>query len=267
METAGVVGVGAMGTVIVERHRGAGLRVLAYDVSDAAMARAATLGAELYPSPAAVAREADVVGVMVRNDDQMLDAVLGKESVLEGLAAGKVLLLHSTIHPAVTRQIAAAARAQGVDVLDACISARPDAFRAGQAACIVGGEPAVVERVRPHLEQLGQIYHIGPLGAGNVAKIVHNLVVVSQRMILHEALQIAAAAGIPYTQELALLRRLPPALDAPDDTLNPRTWVPTGHGSNLFEQILPPAARLAAELELDLPITRLLASEGNPYAR
>ena len=267
MNTAGVVGVGAMGTVIVERHRGAGLRVMAYDVSEAAMDRAAALGAEPCPSPAAVGNTADVVGVMVRTDEEMLDAVLGSGGVLEGLSAGKVLLLHSTIHPSVTRQIAAAAQAKGVDVLDACISARPDEFRAGKAACIVGGDPSVVERVRPHLEQLGTIYYMGPLGAGNVAKIVHNLVVVSQRMILHEALQIAEAAGISYAHELELLRRMPPVLAGPDEPLNPWTWVPTGHGGNLFEQILPPAHRLADELGLDLPITRLLASEGNPYAR
>jgi 3-hydroxyisobutyrate dehydrogenase-like beta-hydroxyacid dehydrogenase len=266
MGTAGVVGVGAMGTVIVERHRRAGLQVLAYDVSNAALERAAALGAEPCPSPAAVGRAAEDVGVLVRTDEQMLNAVLGPGGVLEGLTSGKVLLLHSTIHPSVTRQIATAAQAKGVDVLDACISARPDEFRAGKAACIVGGDPAVVERVRPHLEQLGQIYYMGPLGSGNVAKIVHNLVVVSQRMILHEALQIAEAAGIPYQHELELLRRMPPLLASPDETLNPRTWVPTGHGGNLFEAILPPADRLADELGLDLPITRLLASEGNPYA-
>jgi 3-hydroxyisobutyrate dehydrogenase-like beta-hydroxyacid dehydrogenase len=265
--TAGVVGVGAMGAVIVERHRGAGLRVLAYDVSDAAMALAATLGAETCASPAAVGQAADVVGVMVRTGDQMLDAVLGDDGVLAGLSEGKVLLLHSTIHPGVTRQIAAAAQAKGVDVLDACISARPDDFRAGEAACIVGGDPRVVERVRAHLEQLGRIYYMGPLGAGNVAKIVHNLVVVSQRLILHEALQISEAAGIPYTDELDLLRRMPPALNAPDEALNPQAWTPVGHAGNLFEQILPPASRLVEELELDVPITRLLASEGNPYAR
>src|SRR4051812_41706557 len=137
MGTAGVVGVGAMGTVIVERHLDAGLQVLAYDVSAAAMERAAALGAEPCPSPAAVGKAAEIVGVMVRTDEQMQDAVLGDGGVLAGLTSGKVLLLHSTIHPSVTREIAAAAQAKGVDVLDACISARPDDFRAGKAACIV----------------------------------------------------------------------------------------------------------------------------------
>src|SRR5262245_11831446 len=106
MDTTGVVGVGAMGSVIVERLVEAGRQVAAYDVSAAALERAVALGAQPCASPADVGRAADVVGVMVRTDAQMLDCVLGDDGVLDGLAEGKVLLLHSTIHPSTTRQIA-----------------------------------------------------------------------------------------------------------------------------------------------------------------
>ena len=269
METAGVVGTGAMGSVIVERLVKAGRKVLAYDVSPAALERAATAGAEPCASPAAVGRGADVVGVMVLSDEQMLDCVLGPNGVLEGLSAGKVLLLHSTIHPRTTRQIARAAQERGVAVADACITSQPEPFRAGHAACIVGGDPAVVERIRPHLQLLGKsIFYMGPLGAGDVAKILRNLVGVSNQLILREALLLAEAEGIPYSRLLELLRWVPPLLDQPDAALNPHTTGPIPMGArNLFEQILPPADQLAAEGEVNVPIIRLLASDGNPYRR
>src|SRR4051794_23645278 len=116
MNTVGIIGIGAMGSVIVERFAAAGLRTFVYDVSAPALERAVALGAEPCASPAEVGRAAEVVDVMVRTDQQMLDAVLGEGGVLEGLSSGKALLLHSTIDPRTTRTIAAEARAKGVDV-------------------------------------------------------------------------------------------------------------------------------------------------------
>src|SRR5947209_20470718 len=106
MQTVGVVGAGAMGTVIVERFLAAGLRVGVYDVSAEARQRAAGLGAVVAPSPSALAAQADWMSVMVRTDAQMLDSVLGSEGVLEGQRPSAPLLLHSTIHPRTTREIA-----------------------------------------------------------------------------------------------------------------------------------------------------------------
>jgi 3-hydroxyisobutyrate dehydrogenase-like beta-hydroxyacid dehydrogenase len=250
-----------MGSVFVERFRAAGLRTVVYDVSAAAVERAVALGAESCASPEEVGATADVVDVMVRTDQQMLDCVLGDRGILQGLTPGKVLLLHSTVHPRTTRAIAVAASPRGVDVADACIGGIPEVLRAGDADILVGAAPEVLERVRPHLLRLGkEVFHMGPVGCGNVAKLMKNLVGVSERLIIGEALEIGEAAGIPYTQGLALLRHQPLALDRPDETFDPRDAAPAQGGHrNLFEQILPPIHRLADELELDVPLTRLLA--------
>ena len=99
MQTPGVVGVGAMGTVIVERFIAGGLSPVVFDVSTEAIRRATDLGATAAESPEEVARAADIVSVMVRTDQEMLDCVLGEHGVLSCLSDGEVLLLHSTIHP------------------------------------------------------------------------------------------------------------------------------------------------------------------------
>lgn len=262
METVGVVGAGAMGSVFVELFRRAEVRTLVYDVSADAVDRAVALGAEACASPAEIARQADVVDVMVRTNEQLLDCVLGPQGALEGLTPGKVLLLHSSTLPETTRTIAAAVQPRGIVVADACITAVPAVLRAYRAACLVGGEPEVVERIRPHLLRLApQIIHTGPLGCGNAAKILRNLVNGTESLVLHEAFQLARAAGIGSEQFLQVLNqvyasRVP--LAAFED------FDPRGPASNLYDPILPSARALADTYHMAAPATRHLASADKP---
>ncbi|HYY88681.1 MAG TPA: NAD(P)-dependent oxidoreductase [Chloroflexota bacterium] len=257
MQTIGVVGAGAMGTVIVQRFVAAGRRVLVYDVAESAVARAVALGATAAPSPAELAAQADSVSVMVRTDAQMLDAVLGSEGLLHGAPPGAVLLLHSTIHPRTTRRIGDAARARDVEVADACLGGMPDVLRAGQAVCFAGGDAALVARVTPHLLLLvRQVIHMGPLGCGNVAKVVRNLVNLTDQLILHEGLLLASAAGIQRSRAVEIARLIYASrLEAEDMRIDPNR--PAG---NLFDTILPLARDLADELHVSAPLTRYLAA-------
>jgi 3-hydroxyisobutyrate dehydrogenase-like beta-hydroxyacid dehydrogenase len=196
-----VVGVGAMGSVMVERFLAARLRTVVYDVSEVAVQRALALGAVAAGSPAEAAAQAECCSVMVRTDDQMLASVLGPDGALAALRPGSGLLLHSTVSPRTTRQIGEAARPRGVDVLDACIAGVPAVLRAGNAVCLAGGDPAVVERLSPHLLLLvSRVLHMGPLGCGNVAKIVRNLVNLTDQLVLHDGLRLTEAAGIAPEQ-------------------------------------------------------------------
>jgi len=245
-----------MGSVFVERFVAAGLPTLAYDPSPEAMERAQKLGAETRASIAEIASECDFVDVMVRNDAQMLDAVLGEGGILPNLAAGKALILHSTVHPNTTRTIAQAARAKGVDLVDACIGGQPPTLRAGRASVIVGGDPEVVERLRPHLALLGTVYHMGPISAGNAGKMLHNLVGAIHRYAISEALQIGIPAGVQPAAMLTMLQHDRPVWEHPEDSFD------YGPGlffnRNLIEQVLPPMERLLNEQGSDVPITRLL---------
>ena len=254
--TVGIVGVGAMGSTFVELFVEAGLRPLVFDVSSAAIERARGLGGEPCASAFELAQKADIVDVMVRRDSEMLDCVLGDQGILAGLAAGKALVLHSTVHPNTTRKIAEVARAKGVAIADACIGGQPPSLRAGKSSVIVGGEPDVVERLHPHLALLGTVYHVGPIGTGNTTKMMHNLVNGAHRMVISEVLQIGRADGVSASALLDVLRHDNPAWNQPEDSFDPGP----GHtfNRNLVEQILPPIERLTDELGSDVPITKLL---------
>src|SRR5262249_1615039 len=131
METVGMVGVGAMGSALLERLRLADVSATVYDVAPAALERAGAQGATCAGSAAAVARAATLVDVVVRTDQEVQDAVLGPDGVLAGAAPGTLVLLHSTILPQTTRAVAEAARPRGVEVIDACMVGVPRVVRAG----------------------------------------------------------------------------------------------------------------------------------------
>ena len=114
METVGVVGTGAMGRALLHRLSLAKVPATAYDQDSDALHRARGEGAAVADSPAAVARGSSIVDVVVRTDDELLDATLGSAGVLEGAATGTLVLLHSTTLPQTTIRIAEAAKSRDV---------------------------------------------------------------------------------------------------------------------------------------------------------
>lgn len=196
-KSVGLVGVGAMGQALLHRLILAGARVKAFDISADALTAARKLGAETVGSAAEAARGVEAVHLFVRTDDEEMAATAGPGGVLEGAAPGTVLILHSTVLPETTRKVAAAAAKAKVDVVDAPVTAVPRYVQAGEAVFLLGGEPGVVDRVRPHLEALGQrTYHFGPLGTGNVAKIAKNLATAIERVAAAEIVWMAEAGGL-----------------------------------------------------------------------
>jgi 3-hydroxyisobutyrate dehydrogenase-like beta-hydroxyacid dehydrogenase len=266
MNPVGIVGVGAMGSAFVERFHKAGLQTVVYDVSQAAMDAAVAQGAQAANSPADVARKSEITGVMVLNDEQVLDSVLGKDGVLEGMSPDKILLLHSTIHPRTTRKVAEFAREHGVQVADACITGRPWVVRAGDAVCILGAPDELVPTIEPHLRHLAKVvFHMGPVGCGNSAKIVKNMITASERLVIGEGLRVAEAAGISYVKLLELMRAAEhePVVEKWEESFDPSGASSTPVGSQvLFEKDVPLAEELAKDLGVEAPIIRELAAAG-----
>jgi 3-hydroxyisobutyrate dehydrogenase len=266
MTTAAVIGVGAMGSAFVERFHQAGVQTVVYDVSPAAVDRAVAQGSRAASSPAEAARLADVVDVMVLNDAQVLEVVLGADGVLEGLTAGKVLLLHSTIHPRTTLKVAEAAAKLDVEVADACITGRPPIVRAGNATCILGSPDHLLERITPHLRHLAKhVLHMGPLGCGNASKIVKNMITGSERLVIAEGLRIGEAAGVPYTKILELLHTAwhESVVEHWQEVFDPSGASPAPVPSEvLFGKDIPLAEELAGDYGVDVPIVRELAAAG-----
>jgi 3-hydroxyisobutyrate dehydrogenase len=256
----GLIGIGAMGLVLLNRIRMLGREVRAFDVSPAAMQKARDAGAQIAHSPAEAARGASHIHVIVPKDEHLLDVTLGPEGVLKAANPGALLLLHSTVLPKTTQRVADAAAEAKVDVLETTITGVPSRLEAGTAQLLVGGPEALVERSRDYLQSvIGTVHHFGPLGAANVAKIAAALVSGANRVVLAEALAIVEAGGLDPEQFLNVLREVGAKL--PAERWEEIFVIKDGHAwprpsTNLFRKDVGLAAKLAAGYGLDTPVTR-----------
>lgn len=268
-ELVGLVGVGAMGSALLGRLRKAGKSVQAYDISEAGRQSAQQGGATVVDSAAAAAKGVAYIHVFVRSDAEIIDAVLGDKGVLAGAAPDSVIFLHSTILPTTTRHVAEVAAKRGVHVIDAPITAVPAKVAAGEATFLVGGPQDLVNQLLPHLKSLGKGAHrFGPLGAGNVAKLIKNLTNGTERVMIAQAMMLAEAGGIDVRQMFDVMK-------AEDHGSIIHTWekaysldsgkIALKGGANIFNKDLPLAAELAKIYQLDLGVIREAAAAGLRY--
>ncbi|HUC99970.1 MAG TPA: NAD(P)-dependent oxidoreductase [Candidatus Polarisedimenticolaceae bacterium] len=266
METVGFVGTGAMGTALLSRLQRVPIAATAFDVVPQALEQAKALGAEPVASAKAVAQRSTLIDVVVRTDQQVLDCTLGDEGILEGASPGTLVLLHSTIHPSTTKQIAQAAADKRVYVIDACMTGVPSVARDGGLTFLIGGQKALFNRAKPHLLKMGKdAVYMGPLGSGNVTKLIKNLVTASEGLIIYEAIQIGRAAGIDYRAALELMRQTQsePILNRWETRFDlSASELKFNSGANLYDKDLPLAAELGKALGAEIPVTEELAKLG-----
>ena len=263
MERVGMIGAGAMGLALLERLKLAGVRATVYDSHPPALEAARSLGCEIASSAAAVAAESTLIHVVVRTDEDVIQCITGPDGLLEGAASETLVLLHSSILPQTVKQMESAARSKSVFVVDACMTGVPATVRAGELCFVVGGATDLVARAEPHLLKMGKkVFHMGPIGTGAVAKLIKNMVSGSETLIVHEAIQIGLAGGIPYPEALEMMRQT-----GHDSVLNrwQRTFDPSGEnplpksGRNVMNKDIPLAAELARLYDIDVPLTQELA--------
>lgn len=266
MAQLGMIGVGAMGSSLLGRLRLAGREVTVYDCDGSALDRARGMGAQTADSAAAVAEASSIIDIVVRTEDEIIDCTLGAKGILETAKKGTLVLLHSTILPKTTKKVAEAAREKEIDVIDACMVGVPRVVQKGELSFLLGGPAELVDRARPHLLNMGkQVIHMGPLGAGNAAKLIKNLVTGSESLIIHEAIQIGEAAGIRYRDALEMMKTLYSGglVEHWEGRFNPSGNDPTPKaGTNIWDKDMPLAAKLADEFGLDIPITKQLVAQG-----
>ena len=134
---------------------------------------------------------------MVTSSADVQAVVLGEEGLVHGLAADSIVVDCSTIAPDVARAIAAQLAGKGIHMLDAPVSGGVQGAEAATLAIMVGGEAAILARVQPLLEKLGQrIVHVGAAGAGQVAKACNQMIMVAAIEAVAEAMHLARAAGV-----------------------------------------------------------------------
>ena len=164
-------------------------------------------GATACPTPAAAARDAQVIFSCVSDTPDVEEVLLGPDGVIHGAQPGSVVVDMSTISPSATRRMAAELAARGIEMLDAPVSGGEQGAVAGTLSIMVGGKTEVFERLRPLLGLMGQnIVHVGDNGAGQVAKACNQIVVAQTIVGVAEALRFAEASGVdPAKVRAALL--------------------------------------------------------------
>ena len=136
---------------------------------------------------------------MLSTSSDVEEVALGPVGLVGGMKAGSVLIDMSTIAPASSRRVAQAAAARGIDCLDAPVSGGSFGAEQGTLTIMVGGSPEVLERCRPLFEAMGdpsRIFHAGPVGSGQVVKLVNNMLVGSISLATLEALLVGVRAGV-----------------------------------------------------------------------
>ena len=202
----GFIGLGIIGLPMTLNLLKAGYRVVAWNRSAGRVDEAVAAGAERGASPADVAARAEVIVVCVTASAAVEAVVFGADGVsgvVDGARAGSVLIDMSSISPEVTRDIAARLQSHGIDMIDAPVSGGQMGAINGTLSIMAGGDAAVLDRVRPVLEAMGQkITHCGPTGAGQTVKVCNQIVVSLNALAMCEALLFCQKSGVNPTTML-----------------------------------------------------------------
>jgi 2-hydroxy-3-oxopropionate reductase len=197
MANVGVIGLGAMGAPMARNLLKGGHSVTVFARRAEAMAPLIAAGAAGASSPADLASRCDVTITMVIDTHAVEEVALGPRGIIEGAKPRSVVVDHSTIDPDGARRIASALKASAIDMIDAPVSGGAAVAEAGVLSIMAGGDETVLERIRPILECYGKtIVHIGPSGAGQVAKACNQICTIVNTLGAAEAMLMAERAGL-----------------------------------------------------------------------
>ena len=192
------VGLGVMGYPMAGHLARSGYEVTVYNRTAAkAESWCAEYRGHRAATPAAAAEDAEISFCCVGNDDDVRAVILGDEGILQGAASGTVIVDHTTASAVVAREVAAAARDKGADFLDAPLSGGQAGAENGQLTIMAGGEEAVFDRVLPVIRTYAKACtRIGPVGSGQLAKMVNQVCIAGVVQGLSEGLHFAKSAGL-----------------------------------------------------------------------
>jgi 3-hydroxyisobutyrate dehydrogenase len=218
----GFIGLGLMGQGFTKRLTECGYRVTGFDLDATKVEQASKHGVIAASNAAEVAKSSDVVLVCVTSTDGVEKVIFGAGGVAETASPGMVLVDHSTSIVANTKDMAVKLKAEtGMGWVDAPVSGGPEGAEAGELAIMAGGGDVDVAIVQSIMDDVSSTFTVfGPVGSGQVAKMVNQVLVLNNYAVLAEALALAEAGGIDAS-------KIPDALA-------------TGHaGSNMLKNVFP----------------------------
>jgi 3-hydroxyisobutyrate dehydrogenase len=195
--SVGFIGLGIMGQGMAHNLIKAGFPLTVWNRTAAKMQPFVEAGAQAAASPADLATRSEVIMLCVSDTPDVEAIILGGQGVLAGVKPGSLVIDCSTISPQATQQLSAKLSAQGVAMLDAPVSGGSEGAAKGTLSIMVGGEAEAFQRGLPVLQAIGQkITHVGPSGAGQVVKLVNQILVVGNMLAVAEGLMFAQASGV-----------------------------------------------------------------------
>lgn len=193
----GFIGLGSQGGPMAQRILDAGFPLTVWARRPVSTEPFGDTAAVIAASPRDLGANSDVVGICVVDDADVEQVTLGDHGVLSGMAPGGVLVIHATVRPRTCARIAERASGLGVSVVDAPVSGGGGAASARRLLVLVGGDDEDVERCRPVFDAFSDnVVHLGPLGSGQMAKLLNNLVFTAQITMALETYDLADALGI-----------------------------------------------------------------------
>ncbi len=204
----GFIGLGSQGGPMARRIAEGGFETTLWARRQASLEPYADTPAKTASSPAELAAASDLVCLCVVGDDDVREVLHGESGVLAGLSEGGIIAIHSTVHPDTCREIAESAAAQGVSVIDAPVSGGAPAVEQGTLLVMVGGDENVAERCRPVFATYADpIVYLGPLGSGQNAKILNNLLFSANLGSAISTLELGESLGIPRDKLVEVANR------------------------------------------------------------
>ncbi|HEX4545292.1 MAG TPA: NAD(P)-dependent oxidoreductase [Candidatus Acidoferrum sp.] len=258
MANLGFVGLGVMGSGMVNRLQSKGHRVTGYNRTRAKAEGLVKKGMKWADSPRAVVATADVTFSMVTNSAALGAVMNGPDGMLAGLTPGKFLADMSTVSPSYSREFAAKVREKGGDMVDSPVSGSVITLEEGKLSVMVGGRKETFEKLKPLLLDIGpKVTHVGENGLALVMKIGVNLSLAVQMLAFSEGVLLAEKSGISRETAVDVLThsviaspmvqyRGPFVVKAPD-----AAWF----NVNMMQKDMLLALELGRQLDVPMPTT------------
>jgi 3-hydroxyisobutyrate dehydrogenase-like beta-hydroxyacid dehydrogenase len=262
----GFIGLGIMGSSMALNARAAGHELTVHDLRRDAAAPHLAAGAKWADSPRLAAEGAEVIFTSLPGPREVESVALAEAGLLAGMRAGTAWFDLSTNSPSLIRRLHERFTAKGLHLLDAPVSGGPHGARTRKLALWVGGDRAVFDRHRPVLDAIGdQAMYVGPIGAGSVAKLVHNCAGYAIQAALAEVFTLGVKGGVEplalwqAVRQGALGRRR--TFDRLVDQFLPNSYEPPQFTLRLAHKDMTLATELGRELGVPMRVANLALAE------
>jgi 3-hydroxyisobutyrate dehydrogenase len=259
----GFIGLGNMGGPMALNLIKAGHTLIVHDRRRPAAGPHLERGATWADSPAVAARESELILTSLPGPAEVEAVALGPDGIIHGAVAGTVYADLSTGSPTVMRRLHAAFKEKGVHVLDAPVSGGVIGAQRGSLQVMVGGDESIYNEVKGVLQGVGdKVGYMGPIGAGTIAKLVHNMISITTRQIVAEGFTLGVKAGVKpealleavrgasFGQGLLLSQMLP-------DVVFKGAFDTVRFALNLARKDIGLATQLAREFDVPMPLAAL----------